>query len=138
MPRTNTRPQAAALPIHNNKVCLITTSSGQGVIIPKGNVPDGMHPADLAEREAWEEAGLVGRIDREPFGDYTFQKSGEELTVQVYLLEVTEWSFSWPEQQSRQRIWCSVEKAVDRVSHVGLRELMVQYIEARTAINGRG
>ena len=54
--------QAAALPIRDQKICLVTTRSGKGLIIPKGHVPGGIRPAQLAAREAWEEAGLIGRI----------------------------------------------------------------------------
>jgi 8-oxo-dGTP pyrophosphatase MutT (NUDIX family) len=129
--------QAAALPIHNNRVCLVTTSSGQGVIIPKGNIPDGMDPSKIAECEAWEEAGLLGRIGRQPIGNYFFLKSGKELTVQVYLLEVKERASSWPEQHYRKRIWCSPQTAAERVSHIGLRELIEQFVESHSVIASR-
>ena len=118
--------QAAALPYRNGKICLITTSSGQGIIIPKGKIPDGLHPSALAAQEAWEEAGLIGRIERKRFGYYSFVKEGKEYKVQVYVLEVTKWASSWPEQQHRKRIWCSVENAVKKVSHSGLRPLLHQ------------
>jgi 8-oxo-dGTP pyrophosphatase MutT (NUDIX family) len=118
--------QAAALPFRKGKICLVTTSSGQGMIIPKGKIPLGVHPSALAAREAWEEAGLIGRIGRKQFGIYSFIKSGQEFTVKVYLLEVTKWASTWPEQQLRKRIWCSVDNAIDSVSHIGLRPLLEQ------------
>ncbi len=86
--------QAAALPIRNHKVCLVTTRSGKGLIIPKGNVPSGIHPAQLAAREAWEEAGLIGRVTKRPFGEYTFEKSDREHRVQVFVLAVTNFTRS--------------------------------------------
>ena len=126
--------QAAALPFRERKICLVTTSSGKGLIIPKGKVPEGIHPARLAAREAWEEAGIVGRISRQPFGRYTFMKAGHEHTVQVYLLAVTEWARAWPEQGFRKRLWCSVESAIQRVSHVELRSLLEQFAESRSGM----
>ena len=60
-------PQAAALAFRDQKICLVTTRSGKGLIIPKGHVPVDTSPAELAAREAWEEAGLIGQIARRPF-----------------------------------------------------------------------
>lgn len=122
--------QAVALPFRNSKICLITTSSGKGMIIPKGHVQEGMSPSLIASREEWEEAGLIGIIARRPFGKYTFIKSGYEHTVQVFLLEVTRCVSKWPEQRIRNRIWCSVDSAMLRVSHIELRPLIEQFAES--------
>ena len=115
--------QAAALPYRDNKICLISTRSGKGMILPKGHIPEGLQPSQLAEREAWEEAGLIGRIERRPFGNYSFLKLGQEHSVQVHLLKVSKEAYSWPEQRFRQKISCSIDRAIERVSHVELRVL---------------
>lgn len=124
--------QAAALPFREGKVCLVSTSSGNGLIFPKGKVEPGIHPAQVAACEAWEEAGLVGRISRQPFGKYTFTKAGRKHIVQVFLLTVRKWSRSWPEQEHRRRLWCSVESAILRVSHAQLRPLLEQFAQSRS------
>jgi 8-oxo-dGTP pyrophosphatase MutT (NUDIX family) len=122
-------PQAAALAFRDRKICLVTTRSGKGLIIPKGRVPSGTSAADLAAREAWEEAGLIGQIAPKPFGEYTFTKAGRVQTVQVFLLEVTESARAWPEKRFRRRCWCSPESAIPRVSHVALGALLERFAE---------
>ena len=73
---------------------LVTSRETRRWIVPKGwpwpEVPD--HEAAAAE--AWEEAGVRGRILADELGTYTYdkQRDGILLTVEVvvYLLEVTE------------------------------------------------
>lgn len=119
--------QAAALPFRDRKICLVTTRSGKGLIIPKGHVPGGIHPAQLAAREAWEEAGLIGRITKQPFGEYSFKKAGRKQSVQVFLLAVTDLARAWPEKSFRQRLWYSLDNAIRLVSHDDLRNLLEQF-----------
>jgi len=128
--------QAAALPIRNQRICLVTTRSGKGLIIPKGHIPGGTHPAQLAAREAWEEAGLIGRVTNRPFGEYTFMKSGREHTVQVFLLAVTNLARIWPEQGFRRRLWYSLENAIRLVTHDELRTLLEQFAKSRDGLRG--
>ena len=127
--------QAAALPFRDRKICLVTTRSGKGLIIPKGHIPVGTHPAQHAAREAWEEAGLIGQISKQPFGEYTFSKSGREHTVKVFLLAVTEWARAWPEQSFRRRLWYSLDNAIRLVSHDDLRTLLEQFAESREGLH---
>ena len=60
--------QAAVIATKNGRVCLITTSSGKRWLVPKGNRQAGCDLRETAVREAWEEAGLVGRVKGEPVG----------------------------------------------------------------------
>ncbi|URK86428.1 hypothetical protein LP421_03855 (plasmid) [Rhizobium sp. RCAM05350] len=49
--------------------------------------------ADAAAAEAYEEAGIVGKVGQKPIGSYTYWKRGvgefERLQVLVYPLQVT-------------------------------------------------
>lgn len=117
--------QAAAIPIRCGHVCLVTTSSGRGWIIPKGHVPDGVTPSLLAASEAWEEAGLMGRIDESPLCALQFPKHGRTQDVQVFLMDVTRVVNDWPERRLRRRIWLSPEDAARRIRHESLRSLLI-------------
>jgi 8-oxo-dGTP pyrophosphatase MutT (NUDIX family) len=48
--------QAAALPLRQGKVCIITSSNGKRWIIPKGLIDPGHTAGEAALQEAWEEA----------------------------------------------------------------------------------
>src|SRR5438128_5122849 len=68
--------QAAAIPIRDNQVCLITSSNGKRWIIPKGLIDPGHTAGESALQEAWEEAGLVGILSPHPVGSYVYEKWG--------------------------------------------------------------
>ena len=56
----DTIPQAAAIPVHEGRICLVTAASGNGWVIPKGCQEAGHTGRQTAEQETWEEAGLKG------------------------------------------------------------------------------
>ncbi|HEY0121119.1 MAG TPA: NUDIX domain-containing protein, partial [Rhizobium sp.] len=74
------------------EVLLITTRESGRWVIPKGWAMDRRLPHQVAEREAWEEAGIKGKAKKKPFGYYTYLKTldtGDRVPsiVQVHLVE---------------------------------------------------
>jgi 8-oxo-dGTP pyrophosphatase MutT (NUDIX family) len=122
--------QAAAIPVRENKICLITSSNGKRWVIPKGLIDPGHTAGQAALNEAWEEAGLVGILSREPVGSYLYSKLSRSYHVLVYVLHVTEAASQWPEMSLRQRVWVSAERALEQIEDPGLRDL----IEATVAV----
>ena len=116
--------QAAAIPVRDDRVCLVTSSSGRRWVVPKGQIDPGHTPGEAALVEAWEEAGLVGTLDSEPLGAYAYEKLGRELHVLVYRMTVTEARDDWPERGLRGREWVTLDEALDRIDEGGLRELL--------------
>ena len=116
--------QAAAIPVRDDRVCLVTSSSGRRWVVPKGQIDPGHTAGEAALVEAWEEAGLVGTLDPEPLGTYAYEKLGRELHVLVFRMNVTEVRDEWPERQLRARTWVTLEEALDRVEEPGLRDLL--------------
>lgn len=86
-------------------LCLITAAASRSWGIPKGTIENGRSPEDTALQEAWEEAGLRGRIVGESLGSYEYEKAGVLLTVAVYLMEVEIEAEQWEEQDLRRRCW---------------------------------
>ena len=120
--------QAAALPIHEGTICLITSSNGRRWIVPKGCMEHGCTSGEIALQEAWEEAGLSGVLSEEPIGSFTYEKTGITRYVVTWLLYVTEIADSWLED-FRERRWETPTDAVDLVSDDGLRALIEQLTE---------
>jgi 8-oxo-dGTP pyrophosphatase MutT (NUDIX family) len=116
--------QAAALPMRDGEVCLVTSRNGKRWVAPKGCMEAGKTAGQIALQEAWEEAGLVGLLEPEPIGSYVYQKDGFTCHVIVFLMEVTSEAAAWPEQSFRQRRWLSAVKAAERVADPGLRALI--------------
>jgi 8-oxo-dGTP pyrophosphatase MutT (NUDIX family) len=120
--------QAAALPLRRGRVCLITSRNGKRFVIPKGWIDPGQTAGETALQEAWEEAGLVGSLGREPIGSYLYEKEGETYHVTVFVMKVTSVAQDWPERSFRQRSWVSPTGFFDRIEDVGLADLFRQAV----------
>jgi 8-oxo-dGTP pyrophosphatase MutT (NUDIX family) len=95
---------------------LVRTRAGRWTF-PKGGVERGESRPAAAAREAQEEAGAVGWVDREPFAAYRCAKSfggwTQPITVQAFLCEVTETGV--PDEAFRDPSWFSAAEAKDRL-----------------------
>jgi 8-oxo-dGTP pyrophosphatase MutT (NUDIX family) len=116
--------QAAAIPVKAGQICLVTSASGKRWVIPKGCMEPGKTAGEIALQEAWEEAGVVGVLQREPVGSYLYEKLGSKHHVLVFLLHVTEVAEVWPENGLRQRSWLKPTQALARIEDPGLREIV--------------
>ena len=125
--------QVAAVPVRRKDggelmVLLVTSRETRRWIIPKGWPWSDAPHHESAAAEAWEEAGVRGRIVADALGTYTYDKrrDGILLTVQVsvYLLEVTEEERTWPEMDERERAWFSPAAAAEAVIEPELKALL--------------
>jgi 8-oxo-dGTP pyrophosphatase MutT (NUDIX family) len=111
------------------EVLLITSRESGRWVIPKGWPMDKKLPHQVAEREAWEEAGVKGKARKKSFGYYTYLKSlvtGETVpsVVQVHLLEVGGMSAEFPEHGQRRLQWFSPNEAAVLVREPELKGLL--------------
>jgi 8-oxo-dGTP pyrophosphatase MutT (NUDIX family) len=118
--------QAAALPVKDGQVCLVTSSSGRRWVIPKGMMEPGKTRGEIAIQEAWEEAGIVGLLQPNPVGTYQYAKYGGTCLVTVYLMQVTEVLEDWPERNVRKRVWVSPDEAGELIEEPALRDILQQ------------
>ncbi len=120
--------QSGVIPyrVRNGKieVLLITSHRRQDWGIPKGGISKAMSPPDSAAKEAWEEAGVVGQVDDNQLGTYTYHKRGKTYQVLVFLLPVETVLSDWPEASQRQRQWLEITKAVKRVKKASLKRIL--------------
>jgi 8-oxo-dGTP pyrophosphatase MutT (NUDIX family) len=121
--------QAAAIPVKDGQVCLVTSRSGKRWVIPKGCLEPGKTAGEIALQEAWEEAGLLGLLNPEPVGSYLYEKFGNNHFVTVFLMHVTEATEEWPEHDLRERAWLNPAQAVHRIEDKGLKEIIRAVVE---------
>jgi len=121
---TNLVNQSGAIPIHEGRVCMVTSRSGRRWVFPKGQIDPGHTPGEAALIEAWEEAGLVGTLDPQPVGSYVYEKEGRTHHVLLFRMRVIEVRDTWPERGFRDRAWLTLDEAIDRIEEPGLRELL--------------
>lgn len=108
-------PQAGAIPFRwegrIRMFCLITDSSDTYWVFPKGMIDPGHTPHTTALNEAWEEAGVRGRLLTDPLGMYEYRKGSMRASVLMYLLEIDEVLMKWPESRWRRRRFCTAAEA---------------------------
>jgi len=106
------------------EVLLITNHRCQHWVIPKGGIPKAMTPRDSAVKEAWEEAGVFGRVDANNIGTYEYHKQGNTYQVEVFLLPVETVLEDWPEASQRKRQWLELAQAVRQVKQAELKRIL--------------
>lgn len=116
--------QAAAIPLLNGKVCVVTSRSGRRWVLPKGRIEWKQSAAEAAAAEAWEEAGLVGRVVEPAVGTYEYEKYGQTHVAQVFVLHVEAVKSHWPERNERTREWVTPDEAISRLEEPDLRALV--------------
>ena len=119
-----TIPQAAVLAFRDGLLCMVTSRSGRRWVFPKGQIEIHQSPREAALTEAWEEAGLLGRVDAEPLGRFAYEKNEMIHEVAVYRMTVTTERMEWPEKNQRLREWVSVAEALSRIEEPELREIV--------------
>lgn len=91
-------PQSAAIPYRVESdggvsVLLVTSRTRRRRILPKGKIARGLMASSSAEREAYREAGVTGRIASEPIGRYrqpggSMLRCGGTIRIDAFPLEV--------------------------------------------------
>jgi len=133
--KRNVRTQFGALcyRVQNDKVqVLLITSRGTGRwIIPKGWPIGGATPAEAALQEAWEEAGVDGKVQGNSLGIYSYvkQDDGEHLpcVVAVFAVKVRGLKTKFPEVDQRTRKWFSCKKAATLLDDPELRQIVARF-----------
>lgn len=106
------------------EVLLLTSRQRQHWGIPKGGLSKAMTPSESAAKEAWEEAGVIGRVEPNELGTYKYRKRGHTYRVKVFLLPVETVLSDWPEASQRQRQWLDITQAVRRIKKASLKRIL--------------
>jgi 8-oxo-dGTP pyrophosphatase MutT (NUDIX family) len=129
--------QSGVIPYRDTDACreilLITSKKKGNWIIPKGIVEPHLSAPVSAQKEAFEEAGVMGDVRHEPVGVYHTHKWGGRCIVQVYPMRVTAQYAQWPEQDARSRQWFSIDRAVTRPVNRELQTCIAQLRGDRAA-----
>lgn len=104
---------------------MITSRGSKRWIVPKGVIDPGSTAGEAASNEAYEEAGVRGRIASAPVGEYSYEKWGGICTVKVFLLKVQTVLDEWPEKDARRREWMTVKQAAESVKEKELKRLIL-------------
>lgn len=114
------------------EVLLVTGRRSGRWMIPKGWPMPGKSLADSAAQEAFEEAGIKGKIEPTPIGSFRHVKQHLlfgtlEVDIFVHLLAVERELGNWPEKGERSRKWFAIDEAAERVDSDELKLLIVEF-----------
>lgn len=133
------REQAGVIPFRRKKgaieICLMRNKGRKKWKIPKGFVDPGETDQQAALKEAWEEAGLKGKLTGDAVGSYDYDKWGYDLTVSVFLMEVSDEDDTWEESRFRERSWMPMDEAFAMLKKHPVRPLLEA---AATRLERRG
>lgn len=116
--------------VRNNKVqvLLVTSRETRRWIVPKGWPMNGATPHEAALQEAWEEAGVKGKLQGNSLGIYSYVKkqkrSHQPCVVVVFAIKVRTTAKAYPEAHERRRKWFSLKKAANKVQEPELRQMI--------------
>ena len=124
--------QYAALPyrVRNGlEVLLISSRETHRWILPKGWPMKGRKPHMAAAQEALEEAGVVGKMGKEPVGSYRYTKRMKNgathvCDVTVFPMKVDRQRKRWPEMDQRATRWFPIGEAAKLVGEPELQEVI--------------
>ena len=124
--------QSGVIPFRKRKgkleLLMVTSTNRKRWIIPKGVKELHLSSRESAAKEAWEEAGIKGKVSRTAIGTYRYRKWGGICTVKVFVMEVRE-VFKYWEENFRDREWFSHREALRRAEGKGLQQIMRQLPE---------
>lgn len=109
---------------------LVTTRRSRRWIIPKGWPIKGLKPAESAAREAFEEAGVIGKVGAQSVGLFAYDKLAEEsgvtvtCEVKVFPLLVKRQTETWPEFDQRAVQWVPPSEALSLIKEPELKSLL--------------
>ncbi len=139
--RAKPRAQYGALPYRwtpDLEILLVTSRDTGRWVIPKGWPMRSKSRRQVAALEALEEAGVEGRMAKEPLGEFDYLKvlksgEGQLCRVTVFALEVAAQRDAWREQAERSTQWLDWRAAAASVQEPGLRQIIADFAQMQSA-----
>ncbi|MGV1926792.1 NUDIX hydrolase [Agrobacterium tumefaciens] len=114
------------------EILVVTSRTSARWIIPRGWPMKRKKPHEAAAIEAWEEAGVRGRVRKDAVGRYTYLKmldNGDVVpcVVDVFQIEITGEETSFKERGERLLEWVRPDEAARRIREIELKSLLVDF-----------
>ncbi len=124
--------QSAAVPYKITKkgprILLVTSRRTKRWVLPKGMIDKGRSATGSAVVEAFEEAGVEGKISQKRLGWYDYHKPEMKkkaiCRVLVFPFRVKTIHATWPEMSQRRRKWMTPKQAAQKVEEPKLKRIL--------------
>ncbi len=110
-------------------ICLVTGRTTKSWIPPTGKYERKLSTSQVAELEAFEEAGVIGKLDQK-FHIKTTAKSPngkKKRKVLLYRMWATKVFKHWPEEDERKRVWIKPDKLGKKLNDRKLAKELEKY-----------
>tara|TARA_B100000902_G_C27138707_1_gene827466 strand:+ start:36 stop:533 length:498 start_codon:yes stop_codon:yes gene_type:complete len=116
------------------RILLITSRRSKRWIMPKGWKIDKMSNRKSVALEAWEEAGVQGRVSKRSIGTYYYRKKIDvenfcTCAVKTFVIKVEASKKKFPEQGQRKLKWVHPVKAIELVAEPELKILIKKFLD---------
>nr|WP_272210406.1 NUDIX hydrolase [Marinicella sp. W31]MDC2876287.1 NUDIX hydrolase [Marinicella sp. W31] len=113
---------------------LITSRDTGRWVTPKGWPMADKAPHEVAAQEAFEEAGIRGKVSDKPLGNFSYLKRLDNGTsvpciVALFPLLVRKTKTKFPEADERTRKWTTPEEAAGLVQESELKTLLIDFVD---------
>jgi 8-oxo-dGTP pyrophosphatase MutT (NUDIX family) len=115
------------------EILILTTRQTRRWIVPKGWPIKRLTPSKSAAREAFEEAGVRGKIGARAIGNFTYKKTAGQTVddanyeVKIFPLLVRRQSATWPEHGQRVVQWVDPEKAIALIREPEMKTIVAKF-----------
>ncbi|HKS26634.1 MAG TPA: NUDIX domain-containing protein [Pyrinomonadaceae bacterium] len=97
------------------EILLVTKSTSDEWVIPKGKIEPPLKPLISATKEAFEEAGVLGRPHPIRVGSFYDNSSSEPIPTFLLEVEVELDDKDWLEKKQRSRMWIEADDCADYI-----------------------
>jgi 8-oxo-dGTP pyrophosphatase MutT (NUDIX family) len=124
------------------EILVVTTRQSRRWIVPKGWPIKRLTPSKSAAREAFEEAGVRGKIGARAIGNFRYKKTGQngadpDYEVKIFPLLVRRQSATWPEHGQRVVQWVDPEKAISLIREPELKVIVAKFAKRASVAASR-
>lgn len=117
---------------NKNKICLVTGRGTGKWILPTGKHEKNRSNREVAVLEAFEEAGLVGKIDKKfrRLLQVTSPSGKKKRKTTLYLIKVNKQLKQWPEKKERRRTTVKLCDVENYIKDKKLKKLLKQKLNS--------
>lgn len=106
---------------------VISSSTGEHWVLPKGHIDPGETPETTALRELEEETGVIGEIIRS-LSVQSFKIKGKEVVIQYFLVRMTG---SKESDENRELVWKELKDAREKLSFVEGKNALKDTVDSK-------
>ena len=106
---------------------VISSSTGEHWVLPKGHIDPGESPETTALRELVEETGVLGEIIR-PLSVQSFDINGKEIVIQYFLVRMTG---TQEAAENRELLWEELNNAREKLSFIEGKQALKDTVDSK-------